>query len=214
MKDRRVTRGPFLSLDGLDGTGKSTQCRLLAKWLREQGYTVSECADPGGTPVGDVLRDLLLGRRHMMALPCEMLLFMASRAQLTADVIRPALAAGHAVVADRFLLANVVYQGYAGGLEPDQLWEIGNVATNGLLPDLTLVLDLPLEKAVSRRARPDDRIESRGDEYQMRVREGFLAEARRSPETIRVIDADQSPEAVHQQICVEVSRVLAARQGT
>jgi dTMP kinase len=213
-RGRRVTRGPFLSLDGLDGTGKSTQCRLLAKWLRGQGYTVSECADPGGTPVGDVLRDLLLGRRHEMALPCEMLLFMASRAQLTADVIRPALESGHAVVADRFLLANVVYQGHAGGLEPDQLWKIGAVATDGLLPDLTLVLDLPLEKAVARRARPDDRIESRGDDYQKRVREGFLAEARRSPEAIRIIDANQSADAVHQQICVEVSRVLAARQGT
>jgi dTMP kinase len=209
-----VIRAPFLSLDGLDGTGKSTQCRLLAKWLRGRGYTVTECADPGGTPMGDVLRDLLLGRRHKMALPCEMLLFMASRAQLTADVIRPALERGHAVVADRFLLANVAYQGHAGGLEPDQLWKIGNVATGGRLPDLTLVLDLPLEKAVLRRARPDDRIESRGDDYQTRVREGFLAEARRFPETIRVINADQSPEAVHQQICTEVSRVLEAHQGT
>jgi dTMP kinase len=164
--------------------------------------------------MGDELRDLLLGRRHEMALPCEMLLFMASRAQLTADVIRPALESGRAVVADRFLLANVVYQGHAGGLEPEKLWEIGKVATSGLLPDLTLVLDLPLEKAVSRRSRPQDRIESRGDDYQKRVREGFLAEARRHSETIRVIDADQSVESVHQQICREVSRVLATSQRT
>jgi dTMP kinase len=207
-----VSPPPFLSLDGLDGTGKSTQCRLLAQWLRSLGHKVTECADPGGTPIGDVLRDVLLGRRHEMALSCEMLLFMASRAQLTADVIRPALESGHAVVADRFLLANVVYQGHAGGLDPNKLWEIGRVATSGLLPDLTLVLDLPLEKAVSRRARPDDRIESRGDDYQKRVREGFLAEARRDPETIRVINADQSVEAVHRQICMEVSRVLATSQ--
>jgi dTMP kinase len=209
-----VTRGPFFALDGLDGTGKSTQCRLLAKWLRGQGYKVAECADPGGTPIGDELRDLLLGRRHAMTLPCEMLLFMASRAQLTSDVIRPALDSGHAVVADRFLLANVVYQGHAGGLEPDLLWNIGAVATGGLLPNLTLVLDLPLKKAVARRTRPEDRIESRGDEYQKRVREGFLAEARRFPKTIRVIDANQAIEAVHQQIRTEVGHVLAARQGT
>jgi dTMP kinase len=207
-----MTRPPFLSLDGLDGTGKSTQCRLLADWLRSLGFTVRECADPGGTPLGDVLRDLLLGRRYEMALACEMFLFMASRAQLTADVIRPALDSGHAVVADRFLLANVVYQGHAGGLDTDQLWEIGTVATNGLLPDLTLVLDLPLEKAVARRAASGDRIESRGNEYQKRVREGFLAEACRCPESIRVVDADQSIAAVHQQICREVSRVLEARQ--
>jgi dTMP kinase len=208
-----MTRPPFVALDGLDGTGKSTQCRLLADWLRNLGYTVIQCADPGGTPVGDVLRDLLLGRRHEMALPCEMLLFMASRAQLTADVIQPALDRGHAVVADRFLLANVVYQGHAGGLDPDQLWKIGKLATGGLLPDLTVVLDLPPERAIARRARPNDRIESRGDAYQKRVREGFLAEARRCPETIRVIDADQSVELVHQQICREVNRVLETHQG-
>jgi dTMP kinase len=207
-----MSRSPFISLDGLDGTGKSTQCRLLATWLRERGHCVIECADPGGTPIGDELRNLLLGRRHAMSLPCEMLLFMASRAQLTAEVIRPALDSGHAVVADRFLLANVVYQGRAGGLDPDELWSIGKVATNGLLPDMTLVLDLALEKASSRRARPEDRIESRGEDYQQRVREGFLAEARRFPDTIRVIDADQSVDAVHRQICTEVNRVLAANQ--
>src|ERR671935_2032681 len=110
----------FVSLDGLDGTGKSTQCRLLADWLRGRGYAVTECADPGGTPVGDAIRDLLLDRRREMALPCEALLFMASRAQLTAEVIRPALGAGRAVVSDRYLLANDVYQGHAGGLDPEE----------------------------------------------------------------------------------------------
>src|SRR5207247_102986 len=120
-----MTRGPFISLDGLDGTGKSTQCRLLASWLRDRGYAVTECADPGGTSVGDLIRDLLLDRRREMSLPCEALLFMASRAQLTTQVIRPALDAGRAVVADRYLLANVVYQGQAGGLDPTLLWQIG-----------------------------------------------------------------------------------------
>src|SRR5437763_16107090 len=115
-----MPRPLFLSLDGLDGTGKSTQCRLLAEWLRKQGQEVVECADPGGTLVGDAIREILLGRRHDMSLPCEALLFMASRAQLTAEVIRPALAAGHTVLADRYLLANVVYQGHAGGLDPDR----------------------------------------------------------------------------------------------
>jgi len=119
-----MTRGLFLSLDGLDGTGKSTQCRLLADWLRIRGLTVTECADPGGTAIGDIIRDLLLNRRYQMVLPCEALLFMSSRAQLTAEVIRPALDKGHAVVADRFLLANVVYQGHAGGLEPERLWPV------------------------------------------------------------------------------------------
>src|SRR4051794_4466548 len=113
-----MPRGVFLSLDGLDGTGKSTQCRLLADWLRARGHSVTECADPGGTSVGEVIRGLLLDHRRQMSLACEALLFMASRAQLVTEVIQPALDAGQVVLADRFLLANVVYQGHAGGIDP------------------------------------------------------------------------------------------------
>ncbi len=201
-----MPRPLFISLDGLDGTGKSTQCRLLADWLRKQGQEVVECADPGGTAVGDAIRDLLLGRRHDMSLPCEALLFMASRAQLTAEVIRPALAAGRTVLADRYLLANVVYQGHAGGLDPDRLWEIGRLATGGLLPDLTFVLDLPVEVALRRRTGPADRVESRDLAYHTRVREGFLAEAQRHPDIIQVVDAAQPVQKVHERI----RHVLAA----
>jgi dTMP kinase len=119
-----MTRGLFLSLDGLDGTGKSTQCRLLADWLRERGRTVVTSVDPGGTPVGDRLRQLIFHPEQALNVTCEALLFMASRAQLVNDVIRPALTAGSDVVTDRFLLANVVYQGHAGGLDPDELWQV------------------------------------------------------------------------------------------
>src|SRR5688500_2901900 len=114
-----MKNGLFLSLDGLDGAGKSTQIGLLAAWLREQGRMVTECTDPGGTEVGWGLRERLLHRREHSALPCEMFLFTASRAQLVAEVIRPALDRGHTVLCDRFLLANIVYQGHAGGLDPD-----------------------------------------------------------------------------------------------
>ena len=115
-----MTRGLFFSLDGLDGTGKSTQCRLLAEWLRSRGHEVIECADPGGTAIGRALRDILLHHRGEIAPACEALLFMASRAQLVAEVIRPALDAGRIVVCDRFLLANVVYQGHGAGLDAEQ----------------------------------------------------------------------------------------------
>lgn len=209
-----MARVPFFSLDGLDGSGKSTQCRLLAGWLRARGFAVTECADPGGTAVGEVIRDLLLDRRREMTVTCEALLFMASRAQLTAEVIRPALDAGRAVVADRFLLANVVYQGHAGELDPNQLWEIGRLATGGLKPDLTLVLDLPVELALARRSGPGDRFESRNAQYHARVREGFLAEVRRRPDRIRIVDASQPVEAVHERICQEVSRVVGQGTGT
>jgi dTMP kinase len=207
-----MARPPFLSLDGLDGTGKSTQCRLLAGWLRTRGFQVTECADPGGTAIGDVLRDLLLHRRHEMALPCEAFLFMASRAQLTAEVIRPALEAGQAVVADRYLLANVVYQAHAGGLDPQQLWDIGRLATGGLEPDLTVVLDLPLELALQRRTGVPDRMESKANEFHTRVRAGFLAEAGRRPERIQVVDVNQPIQSIHETICKMVhSRLLSTR---
>jgi dTMP kinase len=204
-----MPRPPFISLDGLDGTGKSTQCRMLADWFRRQGWETVECADPGGTPIGDVLRDLLLDRHREMSLPCETFLFMASRAELTAKVIAPALAAGRAVVADRYLLANVVYQGHAGGLDPEHLWELGMLATGGLETDLTLVLDLPVGRALGRRARGADRVESRETTYHERVRAGFLAEAHRRPDKIHVVDAGGSISDLHERICREVANVLA-----
>jgi dTMP kinase len=205
-----MPRNPFISLDGLDGTGKSTQCRLLAEWLRSQGYAVTACVDPGGTTVGQRIRDLLLDQRQEMTVACEALLFMASRAQLTAEIIRPALDAGQVVISDRFVLANVVYQGHAGGLDPNLIWEVGRLATGGLEPDLTLILDLPVEAALVRRKRSADRFESRNAAYQVRVREGFLTEARRHPERLHVVAADQAIDVVHECIRQEVTRVLAA----
>jgi dTMP kinase len=201
----------FISLDGLDGAGKSTQCRLLAEWLRGEGWRVTECTDPGGTALGAELRALLLGYRGAMAVPCEALLFMASRAQLVAEVIRPALEAGHAVVSDRFVLANVVYQGHAAGIEPERLWDIGRFATGGIKPDLTLVLDLLLEESLARRKSGPDRLESRGLDYHRRVRAGFLAEAARQPERIRVIDARGSVDDVQELIRRAVGEYLASR---
>jgi dTMP kinase len=203
-----MTRGLFLALDGLDGTGKSTQCRLLANWLRARGRTVTECADPGGTAVGDKLRQLIFQPELALTVRCEALLFMASRAQLVSEVIQSALAAGNDVVSDRFLLANVVYQGYAGGLDPEELWQVGRFATGGIEPDLTIVLDLPAATAAERRGRPADHIEGREVAYHARVRSGFLAEARRQPERIQVIDATGSIEDVHRTICAEVTRIL------
>src|SRR5207245_1385657 len=173
-------------------------------------HAVTACADPGGTVLGEKIRELLLDRRQEMTVACEALLFMASRAQLTAEIVRPALNAGRVVVSDRFLLANVVYQGHAGGLDPQRLWTMGRIATEGLEPDLTMVLDLPVAAALARRKGSDDRFESRAADYQTRVREGFLAEARQHPDRLRVIDASQTIEVVHERIRQEVVRVLAA----
>lgn len=205
-------RGLFLSLDGIDGTGKSTQCRLLVEWLRSRGRDVVACVDPGGTPLGQELRQILLGHRFGLADAAEALLFMASRAQLVAEVIRPALAAGRIIVSDRFLLANVVYQGHGGQLDVEQLWQVGAFSTGGLEPDRTIVLDLPLEVAQARRSRPADRMESRPTEYHQRVRDGFLAEARRRPDRVVVLDATPDVAAVQQTIRAAVAG-LVDREG-
>ncbi len=209
-----MNRGLFICLDGIDGTGKSTLCRLLADWLRQRGRSVVECADPGGTPAGQVIRDLLLNQRQPMSVACEALLFMASRAQLVAEVIRPALESGQVVVSDRFLLANVVYQGHAGGMDPELLWQVGRLATGGIEPDLTIVLDLPLEVAAARRGERTDHMESRDRAFQERVRLGFLHEATRRPDRIHVLDAGGPVEAIHERICREVADVLATHPGT
>ncbi len=202
-----MPRGVFLSLDGVDGAGKSTQCRLLAGWLRAQGHTVVTCHDPGGTELGQELRNLLLNYRGKMSLTTEALLFMASRAQLVAEVIRPALDAGSIVLADRFLLANVVYQGHAGGIDPGDLWKVGLFCTDGVEPDLTLVLDLPLDVSMARRKPSADRLESRGADYFTKVRAGFLVEAQRRPERVRVIDATKPADAVQAQLQHEIMNV-------
>ncbi len=204
-----MPRAAFIVLDGLDGTGKSTQCRLLADRLRAAGRDVVTCVDPGGTALGAHLRELLLHHQGEIAPACEALLFLASRAQLVHEVIRPALAAGRVVISDRFLLANVVYQGHAAGLDVAQLWQVGGLSTGGLDPDLTLVLDLPVDEALARRGRPADRMEDRGRAFQQRVRDGFRAEARRRPDTVRVVDARPVPEEVHEAVWREVNHVLA-----
>ena len=200
----------FLSLDGLDGTGKSTQSRLLVDWLAGQKVPVTACADPGGTAVGHELRKLVLfGREHRITTTTEAMLFMASRAQLVEEIIRPALERGEVVVSDRFTLANVVYQGHAGRLNTDDLWTVGKIVTSGLEPDLTLVFDLPLDVALARRSREADRIEDRDEEFHQAVKRGFLFEAGRRPEKYRIIDATPDADTVQRAVRREVGRLLA-----
>jgi dTMP kinase len=196
-----MQRTPFITLDGLDGSGKTLQLARLAGWLRDRGIDVVTCRDPGSTATGDALRAILLDRHDLaLAATTEMLLYMAARAQLVAEVVRPALERGSWVVSDRYLLANVVYQGHAGGLEPDVVRSVGAIATGGLAPDLTLLLDVDLATAARRLARPLDRLERRGDDYRSRVRAGYLAEARTDPGRIVVVDATDGPDVVADRI--------------
>jgi dTMP kinase len=191
----------FLSLDGIDGAGKSTQIELLADWLRGRGHNVLTCRDPGSTPLGEAVRGIVLGHHETpVGMRAEMLLYMAARAQLVEEIIRPALDAGKAVISDRFLLANVVYQGYGGGLNVEELWTVGRIATGGLAPQLTFLLDMPPEKSLQRLTGKPDRMEQRGAEFLTRVRNGFLTEAAKRPSEIAIIDASRTIEQIQEEI--------------
>jgi dTMP kinase len=198
----------FFCFDGLDGVGKTTQMDRFVAWLRDAGHDVVRCYDPGCTPLGEAIREILLGHQLPIARTSEMLLFMAARAQLVAEVIGPALEQGKTVVSDRYLLANVVYQGHAGGLDVDMIWRIGQLATAGILPDLVFVLDMPPQAAAGRIDRQLDRMETQGPEYQARLRQGFLTEAGKDPQRIVVIDAAREIDAVQADIRAAAGRVL------
>ena len=206
---RNVELGLFVALDGPDGGGKSTQAARLVDWLHDRGRAVVACRDPGGTAVGDRLREILLDHRTAgLTDRAEMLMFMASRAQLVEEVIRPALGAGKVVVSDRYLLANVVYQGEAGGLPVEEIWRVGLAATGGLLPDLTLLIDIPPDLARLRVGGPRDRMEDRTEASRARVRAGFLRAAETYPKPIVVVDGSQDVEAVAGRLRSEVARAL------
>ena len=192
--------GVFFSFDGIDGAGKSTQLNLFVQWLREQGHTAVTCRDPGTTQLGENVRNILLGADYRIDFRAEMLLYMACRAQLVEEVIRPAIERGEVVVSDRFVLANVVYQGSAGGIPPEQIWQVGDVATQQLLPNLTFVLDLPPEVAATRVGDKQDRLESRGLEYFSKVRQGFIDQAARNPKANLIVDATRSIEEIQTDI--------------
>jgi dTMP kinase len=209
----------FFCFDGADGVGKSTQVEAFCDWLRRRGHDVVACRDPGSTRVGEAVRRILLEEHSVpMCRRSEMLLYMAARAQLVQEVIRPALQAERTVVADRYLLANVVYQGFAGGLDVDELWEIGRAATDGLFPDLTFVLDMEVSQATARIARDLDRMEQQGDEFHRRVRAGFIDRdlLRRAPQPypVAVINAARSIDEVAAEIRATAERFLGGQLPT
>ena len=190
----------FLAFEGADGAGKSTQVKLLAEHFERQGREVVICREPGGTELGEKLRGILLDPGSGdMGSEAEVLLFMAARAQLCSRVIRPALEAGKVVISDRFLWSSVVYQGIVGGLGIEEVLSIGRVATGGLLPELTFLIDLDPADAHSS-LDEGDRMESRGLDFQCEVREGFAGLAADFSDSFALIDGSGSVEQVHEQV--------------
>lgn len=199
----------FIALEGVDGSGKTTQAARLAEALGPETVLVRE---PGGTAAGERVRDLLKDPAVRLDPMAELLLFCAARAQLVEEVIRPALEAGRTVVCDRFGDSSVAYQGAARGLGAERVEELCDLATGGLWPDLTVLLRLHPEVAAERIAaegRAADRFEGEGMELQRRVAEGYEEVARRHPDRVRVVDALREPDEVHAAVLAEVRAVMA-----
>ncbi len=194
----------FITLEGPDGSGKTTQARLLAEWLREQGYEVILTREPGGTDIGDQIRQVLHDPRNTaMDARTEILLYSASRAQHVAQFIRPALAAGKIVISDRYADSTLAYQGYGRRLDLGMLWTITHFATGGLAPDLTLYLDISAQEGLQRRQMGGgewNRLDAEALEFHQRVRGGYLELVEQEPERWEVIDAARSVEEVQAKI--------------
>ena len=201
--------GQFIVLDGPEGTGKTTQVERLVRRLKDLGRRATAVRDPGSTPVSERIRDVLLDKRlPEMDVRTEVFLYMASRAEMVARNIRPALEVGLVVVSDRFVSSTVAYQGSAGGVEPALIWDLGRMACAGIEPDLTVILDMDIEASFARLKREHDRIESRDRAYHEKVRQGFLAMARERPDRFVVVDAARPPDDVARDIEEAVRRVL------
>ncbi len=202
-------RGLLLAFEGGEGAGKSTQARLLAIWLRENGYDVLATHEPGATKVGMRLRALLLDTAHTGLSPwAEVLMYAADRAEHVTAVIRPALARGTIVVTDRYLDSSLAYQGAGRQIPLDQIREVNERATGGLVPDLTFLLDLPPAAGLNRRARSADRLEAEPQEFHDRVRAGFLRLAAADPDRYLVLDASRDPGEISREIQAAVRERL------
>jgi dTMP kinase len=202
-------RGRFITLEGIDGAGKSTHLAWIGERLRARGVTVKVTREPGGTPLGEKLRELLLDPAHPVAAQTEALLVFAARSEHLRQVIRPALALGEWVLCDRFADATFAYQGAGRGIEAHNLELLESWIHGDLQPDLTLYFDVPPEVARVRLAdaRRADRFEQEQAAFFERVRQGYLARARRFPDRMRVIDASGAPAQVRQAIVIELDRL-------
>lgn len=203
--------GCFITVEGIDGCGKSTQARLLAEDLERAGYDVLALREPGGVAISEKIRALLLDPANAeMSATCELLLYEAARAQLVHEVVAPALARGRVVVCDRFYDSTTAYQGYAGGVPLDAVTRANELAVGACAPDLTLVFDIDPALAAERTvSRAQDRMEAKGIAYQQRVAEGFRAIAAADPARVKLIDAARDIDAVHADVMAAVASALS-----
>ena len=203
----------FITFEGPEGSGKTTQARLLVEYLRARGYPVLYTREPGGTEISEQIRQVILSPRNKaMQREAEVLLFSAARAQIVAELIRPALTAGKLVICDRYADSTMAYQGYGLGLDLDALRAITRFATGGLVPERTFYVDVPVEVGLARRQRGEmNRLDQKEVAYHTRVRNGYLALIQAEPHRFIVIDGSQTIEQVQQEIRTRMLQELQAR---
>ncbi|HPO12935.1 MAG TPA: dTMP kinase [Candidatus Hydrogenedentes bacterium] len=203
--------GRFITFEGVEGCGKSTQIELLKTHLESKGHRVLVTREPGGVPIAEAIRSVLLDTRHTAMSPiAELLLYEAARAQIVEEIIRPALEKGCIVLCDRFADSTTAYQGAGRGLPMEEIERLHHLATQGVWPDLTFVLDLPVEQGLARarnRGRAD-RMEQQALEFHQRVRQGYLDIAAREPGRVKVIASDESIEAIATAIREQVDALI------
>ena len=205
----------FIVFDGGEGCGKSTQAKLLKEALERAGRRVLLVRDPGTTVIGELVRNILLNPDHdEMAMRCEMLLYMAARAQMMRETIGPALDAGTTVISDRFVSSTLAYQLGGDGLTADQIRAVAEIAIGGRWPDRTVILDMPAEASIARVTRPKDRIEQRPLDYHRRVRDNYLAQAAGMPDRYAVVRADRAVDVVHAEVMAAVETTPVPSPGT
>ncbi|MFJ6170910.1 dTMP kinase [Curtobacterium sp. NPDC092190] len=204
--------GRFITLEGGDGAGKTTQAELLSTWLEEHGRTVVRTREPGGTELGQRIREMVLHERGHVSARAEALLYAADRAHHVETVVRPALARGEVVLQDRYIDSSVAYQGVARGLGAERIRSVSDWAADGLLPDLTVLLDLDVTAGRSRvaaaRGNVFDRLESEAASFHETVRRAFLDAAAAEPERFLVVDAGQPADTVHRAVRAAVGAVV------
>ena len=195
-----MTQGLFITFEGPDGCGKTTQMKLLAEYLEKNGKEVVLTREPGGKGLGEKVREILLNYNGEVSDRCESFLFLADRAQNIDIIVNPAVKQGKIVLCDRHIDSTVAYQGYGRGLDIERINMLNTLATNGKKPDLTFVFDVDIETSMQRIGKEKDRMESAGIEFHNRVRQGYLKLAKQEPKRIKVIDATKSIEEIHKEV--------------
>ena len=203
-----MKKGLFITFEGCDGCGKTTQLELLAKFLEEKNYNVIVTREPGAKGLGTKLREILLNYDGEVSSNCESFLFLADRAQHIDTLIKPAIQEGKIILCDRHIDSTVAYQGFGRGINLEQINYLNNLATSGLKPDLTLLFDVDTETSMQRVGKNKDRMESAGIEFQEKVRQGYLTIAKSEPNRIKVFDSRKSIEQLHQEVLNTIAGII------